>query len=97
MACAHTWVFLEKSEKRRVRACVCVPVCASVGVCVCVCVCVCVTGQHARNMTVAEFVRAHMAQSDQCTAGSSSDCAEAGQKNEEEDPEYARQQRVGLL
>ncbi len=42
-------------------------------------------GQHARNMTVAEFVRTHMAslaaQSDQCTAGSSS-C------EEQDDPEY---------
>ena len=42
-------------------------------------------GQHARNMTVAEFVRTHMAslatQSDQCTAESSS-C------EEQNDPEY---------
>ena len=73
----------------------CVCVCLCVCVCVCVCGVVCATGQHARNMTVAEFVRTHMAQSDQCTAGSSSDCVEADQKDEAEDPEYATRRVQG--
>ena len=44
-------------------------------------------------MTVEEFVRTHMenlaAESDKCTAVSSSACEEGDQNNEEVDPEYA--------
>lgn len=52
-----------------------------------------VTGQHAQNMTVADFVRRHMStHPDKCAGGTSSTCEERDLKHEGEDPEYAAHQ-----